>query len=375
MVEELATNPAVACEVCRVAADCVYRAPGARNDWEPLTERIVAVGEKAMERSPGDASAVRARAEATLCRLRLGCALERATKTEDWVAAADLFLKCEEIQPDEKLVERAVLLLREGAEAIGADPAALHERADKLTAEGAERYPTSSVFRRMLQERRLARIEELLVSDRRAAQKALEEYLAELRTKAQGSDPDIAAATAYTDGVTLVRATKGLGMKADYLTRSLTVAGGALSVEMPVSERWKYEDGAIEQWDRRGEHIRSFTFDTYSWDMNYYIGQKEFDGANLKGLAALGELNAEKAIVKIAKRKKPQRRRLNGHFPSAVYFEVSGIDEDGDFLTWAGYYVKGDKQRSLKITIFEHKDMKGLDPEAEAVIDSFREAR
>jgi hypothetical protein len=225
----------------------------------------------------------------------------------------------------------------------------------------------------MLYRTRIERIEEQLVSDRRAAQKSLSEYILELRATMGTKTPETIVATAYNDAVTLARSTKGLGVKADYVTRTLTVAASNLRVEIPVSERWDYEEGRIRQYDREGELLRSFFFDVYSWNTNYYIGQTQFGGDNLKGLAQLDELNAEEVVVKISKRKKPARRQLNRKFPSAIYFEVSGLDEDGDFLRYTSFYVKTEKRCSVQVAMLEFRDFKDLDPEAELVVDTFRE--
>jgi len=375
MIDQLATYPVVACDVCAAAAKYVYRAPGARTDWEPLVQYVVRLGNKTMERLPDDSDAVLACAEAQLCQLRLACVFERATKTEDWVGAGELFIKAHGIKADEgKPLERAARILREGAEAIGVDRRALHERADKVCEEGLKQYPESKVFRGMLFRRRLDMIAELLPTDRRGAQGALATYIDELRAIMHDKGRETVVATAYTDAVTFAKSTKGISVKADYITRSLSVARSSLRVEIPVSERWEYEEGAIRQYDRDGNHLRSFTFDVYSWDTNYYIGQTMFGGDNLKGLAALDELNAEEIVVKITKRRKPMRRRLNAKFPSTIYFEVSGYDSDGDFLRYANYYMKTEKRCSVQVSLLEFEDLKDLDPETKFVIDSMRES-
>ncbi|HEX5135934.1 MAG TPA: hypothetical protein VFY93_03100 [Planctomycetota bacterium] len=375
VVEQLAMHPAVARDVCAAAAKYVYRAGGARTDWELLVQHIVLLGKKTMERLPEDADAVLACAEAELCRLRLACALERATTSEDWIATAELFVKAHGIRADDgKPLERAAGLLQEGTDAIGVDRNALRDRADKVCEEAVRQYPESKLFRGMLFRRRLDKIEEQLVSDRRGAQKALADYVDELRAKMDDKGTDMVVATAYTDAVTFARSTRGISLKADYITRTLSVARSNLRVDIPVSERWEYEDGVIRQYDRDGDHLRSFTFDVYSWDTNYYIGQTMFGGDNLKGLAALDELNAEQLVVKIEKRRKPTRRRLNGKFASTVYFEVSGFDADGDFLRYANYYMKTEKRCSVQVSLLEYQELEDVDPETKSVIDSFRES-
>jgi hypothetical protein len=373
-VDELATEPAVAREICEAAARYVYRAPSARTDWEPLVERIVALGHATMERTPDDGDAVRACAEAELCRVRLARNLDKPTKTEEWVAVAELFLKAHGVEADEgKPMERAAKVLWEAAEAPGVDRAALRERAVKTCEEGTKQYPQSAYMRGLLYRHRLESIEVQLGADRRAAQKAMSDYLLELRAAMGTKTPEMVVATAYNDAVSFARSTKGLDVKADFITRTLSVAAANLKVEIPVSERWDYEEGRIRQYDREGDLVRSFFFDVYSWNTNYYIGQTQFGGDNLKGLAQLDEMNAEEVVVKITKRKKPARRRFNRKFPSAIYFEVSGLDDGGDFLKYTSYYVKTEKRVSVQVAMLEFKEVKDLDPEAELVVDSFRE--
>jgi len=375
-LDALAADPGGASSVCLIAAMYVHRAPAARDDWEHLVERIVALGHKTMELAPADAFAVEACAEADVCRLRLAAALKQETTAEGWMAAAELCLKSHELFPGEgREMERAAEILREGARAEGVDGTALLERAKKVCEEGSKRYPGSIFFQRMALDQRLAEIEAQVSTDRRAADQALCDYLDELRGKIDQNDKELVIATAYTDAVTVARSSRAFKVKADYVTRTLSVAGSTLEAEMPLSSRWKYARGNIEQTDRNGNPLRTFIFDTYGWDTNYYIGQTSFGGDNLKGLAKLDELNAEEMVVKIEKRRKPARRRLNRRFPSAIYFEVSGYGEDADYLRWVNYYVKTEKRVSVQVSYLEFQEAKDLDPEAEFVVDSFREPK
>jgi hypothetical protein len=373
-VQGLAQEPLLARSVCTAAAHYVYRAPRGRKEWEPLVARVVVLGQKAADATPSSADALGACGEAQLCRLRLAVVLEQPTKIEDWEAAADWFVKADGIEGGKgENLERAVVVLREGAAAPGMDSATLNGRVEKTCEDGAGRYGEATFFRDVLLDRRLAKIEEQIVSDKRGAQKTLTDFLAELRPKVEAKEPDLVAATAYTNAVSVARATKGLGVKADYITRSVNVAASSLVLEMPVSGRWTYDNGMIRQYDRRGDRVRTFSFDTYSWDTAYHIGSTEFGGDNLKGLAQLDEINAEEMVVKITKRKKPERRRLNRRFTSAIYFEVSGFDDESDFLRWANYYVKTEKRMSVQVSYLEFRDVKDLDAEAEWVLESIRE--
>lgn len=376
----LEENPAEALVLCRAAADAAETGVAVPDEWRRLADKLVGLGSRLAERSPDSAEALAVHAESLFCRARLFARSLDENRAEDWAKAAEIYVAVDRIDPQGgKALERAVVILREGMGAYGAETAKLEERALALAAEGAKRFPQSVFFQDIEHRGTRARIERMLSEDRAAGKRALEEYLDALRgrTMSPGSNRELAM-TVYNDAVTFTKLQKGLGVRADYVMRTVQMGSRELEVQFPEGSRWKWEPGSLGtlyQYDVDGKLVRSFAFDTYRWDTNYFIDGKEFGGDNIKGLARLGEYDVEKLMAKVEKKRNLRRQRLNARVPHNQTVSIGGIDKDGDHVCWHLHYFKAKKTSMLTfhLSILEYGDFKEFDPAAEAVIDSIRE--
>jgi hypothetical protein len=379
--ETLAEDPTLACELAAAAARHARKYAAGRADiWRRLADGAVGVGVLVTEKHEGNADALACRGEALFCRARVAQALGEKPRAEDWRDAVEFLVKAHAADAsDGKHLASAIRVAVEGARLPGADPA-LAGREEELCALAEKQGTRGPELRALLHARAMARIGELLKTDRKEAKRLIQGRFETLEPLLKGKDPPMAEATAYNDLVTLVRGEKGLGLKTKYVTQTVASGRNLLEFDLPISTRWAWRTGdlgALSQYDTEGALLRTIDFDTYRWDVAYSLDGVEFGGDNLQGLARLGEQDAESVFVQVKDRKAVQRRRFNGRIPQCQTFEMSGRDEEGSFRRFRCYYFKGKEARltTFRITILETDAGAANDPEFEAVLDSIREIK
>ena len=342
---------------------------------DPTTwNKFVAMLDAACQAIPeenADSDEVRAaRAETLLCRARVNAALGKPFRKEDWTGAAEHFLALYAADSgDGEHLERATRILQEAGAAGGKDAADLRERANALCLEGAEKFGNNRFFTGARHRAQLDQILALAAKSQTRAKKMMKAYLASL--EAGGSSAE--ANTTYNDAVTFARSHKKIALKPKY--RAERRRASIVELEIPLSTRWKKKGQTVYQYDEEGQIKRTFTFRTYKWTTNYYLGRQQFGGDNIKGLARIGETDVLSVILNVKHRRKLARGRLSRAIPSAQIFEIGGLDEDGDYLCFRWYYFKAKEtgMRSVKVGVMDVGKYKKLDPEAAFVLSTIRE--
>ena len=368
----LSEDSAEARAALTAAADNV-RKSSEDSAWGELVPKLITVATWLMSNADEqDYDALAAHAEALLCRARFNDDPTRDAGADDWIKAADLYVKVDSIEAENgKALARAVLILSEGAGSAGGTPE-MSKRATALIERGSRNYPSNGYFRELGHKEKLRKIQALLKDDRKAAKKMMQTYLWDLQKPI--SDPGGYSVTFYNDAVTIAKQYK-LGLKVKYLSEQKGFGSNLLVFQVPKGKRWKWSGSRLIQYGPDGKLVRSFIFYKYKWTTNYYVGNKIFGGDNIKGLARLGEKNVLEVIQKVQTRKNLRRKRLNRYCPHSQALTIGGIDEDGDYLCYHLYYFKAKKTKLLtfELWILEEGKYKKLDAEAKFVLDSIRE--
>ncbi len=368
-VEGISGDPVWARRICLAAAECpLTDALRAKDELKAAAESIRQIGDRCSENNPDNADACSAAADGTYFRLRVLCAFDEETTTQDWLDVVDRLAKLQSLKPgDAGPLERAVKYLREGRRAKGTDADALTKREGEVCKEGTKLFPKSAVFTRIAQGVELEEIVALLAAD---GQKEAKPRLAELLANAADD-------TMYNDAVTVAKQNlKKLGIKAEYRTRSLKYFEH-LQYEVPTGGRWEAKEDEITQYGRDGKLLRRLTLDWFKRNTNYVLGDTEYDGSNAKGMAMISERDVLSVIVKTERKSGIIKKALNRQIPKVQYFVIGGYDLDADFTRFHTYLWKSDQRPWLtyRLWIIELKDLDGFDPEAQFVLDSFREIK
>ena len=374
-IRALSEEPKLARKAAEACAK--YARKTAKKDtegWRDLSNKMVRVGRSAVSNDGEDKDALIALAEALVCKGRIADETGGAADKTTWSEAADLYERADKIKSDGgEWLERAVAALREGAATGLID---LEQRAEELDTKAKEAQaatPGGKAKGELDAIRRLIRV------DKKAAKARLEAHLAALQLKLDPLNPDLVLATAFNDAVTLAKQEKKLYVKAKYLARKLRSRYDWLEFELPIGKRWTFERtssdfGTILQVGDDAEKVLVILFTYYRHTTEYTIGPRGFGGDNVKGLALLDEKNAEDALVQVKYRRKLRKGRFNRHITKSSYFEIGGIDSDGDFRRTRAYYWKPKhvELRTLCLYMVIFGDLAKFDPEAEFVIDSIR---
>jgi len=368
-VDVLASNPEWARRICGAAADCDFKhALREKDDLIAAARAIQDIGTRCADRNDGSADAWAAAADGRHFLLKVQRALGEETTAADWLELVDALAKLHSLEPAEGApLVRAVKCLREGRRAKGVDGDELKTREDEVCRKAAELYPDNGFFAGNEQRKELEELVALLeAGEYKAAKPRFQELLGRIKDD-----------TLYNDAVTVAKEHyRKLGIKADYRSREREVYGLFLG-DFPTGERWKFEKDTFRQYGRDGKLIRSFSFDYFKRNTWYTLGDTKYDGSNVKGMALITERDVLSVIVKVARRSRIIKKRLNRHISGVQYFVIGGFDKDADFTRFHTYIWKG-KERSwltYRLWIIELADYEELDPEAQFVLDSLREQK
>jgi hypothetical protein len=365
----VSSNPAWARRICVAAADCPLDAALlVKDDLKDAAEKIRQIGARCSEENPESADAWSAAAEGMYFRLRVLSACDEKTETQDWLDVADALAKQRALKPDDPApLERTVKFLREGRREEGVDDDALKKREEEACKEGTKLFPKSPLFARIAQGADLDAVVALLAANGHK----------EAKPRLLGLIANAVDDTAFNDAVTVAKQHfKKLGIKADYRTRPRKYFDH-LEYEVPKGDRWETEEDAITQYGRDGRLLRRFTLDWFERNVNYTLGDTEYDGSNAKGMAMISERDVLSVIVKTERKSGIIKKALNRNIPGVQYFVIGGFDKDADFTRFHTYLWKSDQRPWLtyRLWIIELEDLDGLDPEAQFVLDTFRETK
>jgi len=366
-------SPALLLSICEAAArNAAWLLHGGREDAEGLADVLVAKGTAASEQR-GGADAFLALAEARRFQARIGLATRQDKAAEHYRAAIDAARTAYQNDAgDGQALLCAVLAACEAVDAVGGDSATLLEEAtrDVERLDGAHKATLAAAHASAALE--LA----LLERDLPAAKMSKE--IAEVRDRAarvlgtlEGwAAKDLDAATTYNDAVSFILANrKKLPLEVAFVSVAKRIAG--LHFRVPVSRRWRV-GSSLYQFDRRGSYARAYLFDTYNWATEYTYGTKGIGGDNPKGLCTYDIDSVEGMFLKIKRRKKATKGRMNRKISRCYYFEMEGTDESLVRLRVSGWYFKADEKRlTYRLLMVMYPDSEGTEPAADFVVDSF----
>ncbi|MCZ6572880.1 MAG: hypothetical protein O7C98_06885, partial [Planctomycetota bacterium] len=158
--------------------------------------------------------------------------------------------------------------------------------------------------------------------------------------------------TLYNDAVNVALQHKQLRLKPKFRTRVVRFRR-LLACEIPAGKRWKVKArsqpgvGDIKQYDRAGELKRKFTIRYFKRNTWYTLGPTKYDGHNVKGMALITEEDVKSAMLKIKRRSKLAKRRLNRKIGSVQQFDIGGMSANGDFMRFRSYLWKSKQRRWL----------------------------
>jgi hypothetical protein len=366
----IAGEPEWARRICAAAVKCkLKRALRSKDELTAAAQRIRQVGDSCAEQNEFSADAWSAKADGLYFLLRVQRALGEPTGTGTWLAVADALVRLHEQEAEGGApLERAVKVLREGATVKGPDAEKLKAKEDEICRAGLEEYPDNGVFASSKQNTELDAILALIgAGEYKAAKPRLAKLLAEAKDH-----------TTYNDAVTVARTwSRKLHLKAEYRFDTREKFWGVFDVDIPRGERWKVESSSIRQYDRAGKLKRKFTFDYFKLNTLYYVGDSKYDGSNVKGMALITERDVLGVVVKVKRRSKIIKKRLNRKISRVQYFVIGGYDKDTDYVRFHSYLWKGKERDWLtyRCWIIEWEDYEDLDPEAGFVRDSLRERK
>ena len=121
---------------------------------------------------------------------------------------------------------------------------------------------------------------------------------------------------------------------------------------------------------------RKITIRYYKRNIWYTLGPTKFDGSNVKGMALITEEDVKSVMLKIKRRSKLARRRLNRKIGSVQQFDIAGTSSTGDFMRFRTYLWKSDQRPWLTYRMWsiEYGDFE-LDPAARVLIKSLHERK
>jgi hypothetical protein len=368
-VAYIADDPKSARRVCAAAVESpLDHGLTVKDQLKAAAEKIRQIGVTCAEANPESPDALSAAADGTYFHLRVLAACGEETSADDWLAVADALVRLHGLQADDGApLERAVKFLREGQRAKGVEDEPLRKREEELCKEGVRLYPKRALFAGVAAS---AELDEIVAQLEKGAFKEAKPRLAALLASAADD-------TLRNDAVTVARKHyKKLGIKADYVTRKKRYFDN-IDYEVPRGDRWETEKDTITQYGRDGSLIRRLTLDWFKRDTLYTLGDTEYDGSNEKGMAMITERDVLSVIVKVERRTGIIKKSLNRKIAGVQYFDIAGYDKDAEFTRFHTYLWKSSERTWLtyRLWIIELQKLDGLDPEAQFVVDSFRETK
>lgn len=333
----------------------------------------------ARRKAPKEAHRSRALRSALLLHGRVANDLGAAAPAKVWTRAADLTITCDALRgrradPAAAWIE-ALGILEEGAKAEKAGVVALWDHAGILCARALKAHPESTPIRRTVVLSYQKQMDALQDISRKRAQKAFQGYFEAYAPIATAERAPTQDRRAWNARVSLARERK-VKVKASYVGRKGLGADRLVSYLLPDTGRWKVSKGAIVQ-IFPGDLFRMILFDTYDWDTVYTLAnsRRTVGGDNVKGVAGRNfdsRLNeCEEKGLKVKRKKKPKRTKLNKRLPAGIEYSIDFLDDDGLMTRERSFLVKAVKaEKTVQILIIEATALTEYDPEFEAVLES-----
>lgn len=329
-----------------------------------------------------DRRAWRALAEAKVARARASFARGETQAAEVWFSAADAYERAAAPDdPGDGARVRCVGRIVAGAATAGAQSASVVGRGTGI-AKKALGTPGVAADVRMAYGRALFdAARQTLASDRKTAREAARAAFDAIRPLRAGEKTEVAHAMLWNDTVTFDRANK-FGLDESYATRRIPwFADGLYTVDLPISRDWIL-DGALivhrarSEDDREGEVVAAFGCHAYSFSAVYrYAAEKiEISGDNPKALAAyIYAADYRSLFKKVTQTREPKKMKL-GTDVNGYLMEVIGEDADGNPFRVRDWVFRGAGQKSHEVRMADSSRTSDLDPEAQALLESIREA-
>ncbi len=380
----LAAHPKALADIASEAGDdASVLAASSRDEARKLGDLLESLAEAAVAAAPEKADSHWAVGEAKVAAGRLALAAgEKDVPADRWIAAVDALEKAYEADSREGMaLACAAEAAMEGAGRTGADGAALVARATALMGRALEKHPDSTPVLKSATFLDIARCRRLLdAKDKAGADAALAAALARLAPHLKGASTDVEIATGHNAAVSFLKANAKELKKAkgEFLAAPGRVAG-VLDLQIPLGRLWSTdgEKTTVFQFTPEFEALRSFSFSTYDWDTEWQLGDgSKVGGDNLSGLAGNEYAIAVRTMKKVISKRAPAKARLNRWVDDGYYYEVQGIDADGDYSfarTWF-FKCKGGHLTTIRLTMYDFKEGKGPDAGAQLVLDSIKEA-
>ncbi len=366
--------------LCHLASNRSGLLARKREDGPKLAALLEQAAEACAGSHSGEANAFLALGYARLASARVGRLVGAKDATPDrWEKAADALEKAYELEPGngDKLAG-SVQVLSEAAGIPGADAAALLSRAAAVSGKAVEKHPGSVPVVSAASFLDLARARRALEGkDKGGAQALLDQGLARLAPMMKANRPDLDLATAHNEIVAFLRShpRELKAGKADFVTEERAV-GPPLKVQVPLSRFWSQDGDRVQQFSSSYENLRTFYFDSYSWDTNWRLADgTRVGGDNIKGLATNYYEISLRDMRKVQSKKPPVKRRMNGALDEGFLYEVVGEDGDGDFYferTWF-FKSKAGNMTTFRVSCYEHAEGAVLDVTGQAFLDGIRE--
>jgi hypothetical protein len=383
-VAQLPTDPPALAEIAFTAGRRASSLSRSKDDAVRIAGILEDMGTAAVAAKGEDAEAHRALGLARLAAGRIARQTGAADLTsEKWTQAADSFEKSYELAPkDGAALASASEALAEAAGLPGVDAGPLMERAVAVSKKSLEKHPDSVSVLRSASILDLSRARKAFeAKDKAGADDLLAAAAARLAPKMKGEDPDIDLATAFNEIVAFAKSNpKDLKkVKAGFVASTVRI-GQFIDAQVPRSRYWdtsQAANGMIFQFSPYFEPLRTLSFGDYAWDTNWSLADgTRVGGDNIKGLAS-NEYEIRLRELKSVKTKKPPvKKTMNRGLDEGWYFEITGIQRDGDLAIERAWFFKSKAghMTTLRLTLFEYKEELAADPLAQFILDSIREA-
>ncbi len=334
------------------------------------------IAASARRKAPGDHHACDALRAAHLLHGRIAAALMVASPAKSWTEAADMTIACSTARTCEAAWARAFAILEEGAKAEKASVVSLWDHAGRLCARALKEHGKSEPIRRAVVASYGKQADALDGISRKRAQKALEGFFEAYEPIACADRASTKDKRAWNARVSMARERKAR-VKAEYVGKTGLGGDRLVSFLLPDTGRWTVERGVIRQSFPGSQLFRLISFDTYSWDTVYTLANsvRTVGGDNVKGVAGRNFdyriEKCEKENLKVKRKQKPKREKLNKKLPAGIQYSIDFMDTDGLMTRERAFHVKAVKaEKTVQIIIIEAVALTEYDPEFEAVLDS-----
>jgi len=376
-IGDLALEPSEARRLLEALTEQLGRMKSDKNAALTLAKRVRLLAEKTREADPQVADALLCLSDAHLFLARLAHRLGEEGDAKDWDEAVALLERLHAAEPGEgEHAARAARVLIEAARGDANRRKDYVGRAVKITDEARVRHALSIPVTAASAECRVEMAKLVADADPKAAKAHLEDALAELAQGMTPQNPDPAIATAHAEAVGATRQLPKLKVKAEYRMVSHVSGENYLRFRIPLSSYWFFsrerghELGTVYRLHPDGRTVRLIGLSRYRWDRMY----GDVGGDNIKGLARAQQAGSIGALREVRSQRDLVKGRLNRKITSSYFYEVVGVDKDGDSVHFRHYFFKSKKRMlTFSVFIYEVGEPGDVEPAMEEIVGSIEE--